>query len=74
MKFDAIFKARQAWNKFSATHPKVPVFVEDVKAKGVCEGTEVAVAIRYPDGTEYKTGIRVRPEDMELFDMLGGLF
>ena len=41
--------------------------------KGFCEGQEIAVAIRYPDGSEFKTGIRVRAEDLALLEMLKGL-
>ena len=32
------FALKDAWNKFSATHPKVPKFIDDVKNKGFCEG------------------------------------
>ncbi|MBQ7246277.1 MAG: hypothetical protein IJS33_05105 [Firmicutes bacterium] len=67
------FALKDAWNKFSATHPKVPKFIDDVKNKGFCEGQEIAIAIRYPDGTEHKTGIRVRAEDLALLEMLKGL-
>lgn len=70
MDFGALFKLRQAWAKFSANHPKVPGFVSDVSGKGFCEGQEIAIAIRYPDGTEYKTGIRVQESDLELLETL----
>ena len=67
------FALKDAWNKFSQTHPKVPGFIDDVKNKGFCEGQEIAIAARYPDGVEYKTGIRVRAEDLALLDMLKNL-
>lgn len=67
------FALKDAWSKFTNTHPRVPAFINDVKNKGFCEGQEIAVAIRYPDGTEYKTGIAVRKEDLALLEMLKGL-
>ncbi len=73
MDFQALFKVKQAWAQFSATHPKVPGFLQDVKNKGFCEGQEIAIAVRYPDGTEYKTGIRVRESDLELLDLMKSL-
>lgn len=67
------FALKDAWSKFSATHPRVPGFINDVKNKGFIEGQEIAIAIRYPDGTEYKTGIKVRAEDLALLDILKSL-
>ena len=52
MDFNAIFKMKQMWNQFCTTHPKMPGFINEVKYKGFCEGQEIAIAIRYPDGTE----------------------
>ena len=70
MDFNAIFRIKQMWNQFCMTHPKMPGFINNVKYKGFCEGQEIAIAIRYPDGTEYKTGIRVQASDLELLETL----
>lgn len=70
MDFNALFKIKQMWGTFCANHPKVPGFIAGVKASGFCEGQEIAIAIRYPDGTEYKTGIRVQASDLELLNAL----
>lgn len=67
------FALKDAWHKFSETHPKVPRFIKDIKKKGFCEDQEIAIAVRYPDGTEYKAGIKVRAEDLELLEMLKNL-
>ena len=48
-------------------------FIDDVNSKGFCADQEIAVAVRYPDGTEYKTGIRVTESDLQLLNMLKGL-
>ena len=42
-------------------------------AKGFEEGQEIAVAVRYPDGTEFKTGIRVQESDLEMLELVKGL-
>ena len=70
MSFDKMFRARQAWSDFQQNHPKVPAFIDAVQEKGYCEGMEIAVAVRYPDGAEHKAGIRVTREDLELLNML----
>ncbi|MCQ2561669.1 MAG: hypothetical protein MJ186_06445 [Clostridia bacterium] len=66
----SIMKIKQSWDSFCAAHPKFPGFLSSVRAKGFCEGQEIAIAIRYPDGTEYKTGIRVKESDLALLDTL----
>lgn len=70
MNFEAMFRARQAWDQFKKNHPKVPVFMEQVQQKGYCEGMEIAIAVRYPDGEQYKAGIRVRQSDLEMLELL----
>ena len=62
--FGAVMKIKQSWNRFLMNHPKLGPFLNGVKSKGFTEGQEIAIAIRYPDGTEFKTGIRVTQEDL----------
>ena len=70
MDLGAMFKMKDAWQKFSNTHPKVPTFLDSVKNKGFVEGQEIAIAVRYPDGTEFKTGIRVQQSDLDLLNII----
>ena len=70
MDISAMFKAKEGWNKFTQNHPKIPVFLKDLRRKGFEEGQEIAIAVRYPDGTEFKTGIRVQQSDLELLDII----
>ncbi len=70
MNFESIFKVMQAKDTFMRNHPKMERFIGNVQAKGFCENQEIAVAVRYPDGTEYKTGIRVTQSDLELLNAL----
>lgn len=67
------FKMQKALASVFMNHQKLPGFINDVKNKGMCEGMEVAVAIRYPDGTEYKTGIRVKQSDIDALEELKGM-
>ena len=70
MNIEQMFKARQAWNVFRRNHPKVPRFADEVQTKGFCEGMEIAIAVRYPDGDVKKAGIRVTASDMELLNLM----
>ncbi len=73
MNLESMFRARQAWSDFKQNHPKVPAFMDAVQERGYCEGMEIAVAVRYPDGETHKAGIRVTKEDLEMLNMLKSL-
>ena len=62
------WKMAQIFETVCRNHPKLPPFIQGVSSKGVCENMEIAVAVRYPDGTEYKAGIRVTQSDLEQFE------
>ncbi|MCQ2555307.1 MAG: hypothetical protein MJ171_06615 [Clostridia bacterium] len=68
--FGAIGKIKQNWAVFNRNHPKVQDFISGVGSKGFEEGQEVAIAIRYPDGTEFKTGIRVQKDDLDFLETI----
>ena len=70
MDFGQTLKTGQLLAAFLRNHPKVAGFAEGVRRGGIREGMEIAVAVRYPDGEEYKTGIRIRKEDLEILDEL----
>ena len=71
--FSALLNIRQYWTQLKTNHPKLDTFLSSVKGKTPCAGMEIAIAIRYPDGTEYKTGIRVNEEDLALLNTLKNL-
>ena len=73
MDFSAIMQLQNLWRNFLAQHPKVPAFLAGVQNKGFCAGQEIAIAVRYPDGTEYKTGIRVTADDLAMLNTLRNL-
>ncbi len=70
MDFGQTWKIGQLTATFFKNHPKVTGFAEGVRREGIREGMEIAVAVRYPGGEEFKTGIRVRQEDIDLLDEL----
>lgn len=70
MNFDALVKGKKAWDQFAAAHPQFPAFFQEVKRRGVPEGAMIDIAVRYPDGTDLKAGLKVRASDLELLKML----
>ena len=63
-------KLAMIYEKICQNHPKLLPFIKGVSGKGVCENMEIAVSVRYPDGDEYKAGIRVTASDLEQFQKL----
>lgn len=64
----AMFRIKKAWGKFTKNHPRLVPFFNAVDKKGVEEGTIIKVTVTSTDGTNFTTNIKVKPEDMELFN------
>jgi len=73
MDLGSVFKAKKSWETITRNHPKLAPFLDEVKRKEFTEGTEIAVAMRWPDGTEHKLGIRLQASDLEALANLKGL-
>jgi len=73
MNFDALLKAKRARDTFVANHPKFPAFVRAVREHGVPEGTDILISVTYPDGQNMRAGIHVKPEDLELLQLLSSV-
>lgn len=73
MNFEKLLKAKQAWNLFRKNHPKFPTFLQDVKNKGVTEGTDILITVTFPNSQVMKAGLRVKQSDLELLDILKSL-
>ena len=73
LNIEAMMKLRGAWNTFRENHPSFPGFIQAVKEKGICEGAMVDICIRYPDGTELKSGMKVKQSDLDLLQTLGSI-
>lgn len=72
-KLDMLLKGKQAWDTFCSNHPRFPAFLQDVKTTGIPEGTDITIAVTYPDGQTKKAGLHVKSEDTELLAMLHDL-
>lgn len=70
----ALQNGKQTWDSFKRNHPKFPEFLKYVANKGVTEGTNVEVNVHYPNGQNVKTNVKFKPEDVELFNSMQGLW
>lgn len=63
-----LFQLKSSWDRFTATHPKFPMFLRAVSGSDVIkEGTIIEVNITTADGRSFSTNVRLTPEDMQLF-------
>lgn len=74
MDIRSIARLKQAWDIFSMNHPKFPEFLRAVKSRGIHAGMEVSITVTYPDGDELRSGLRIKPSDVELFDEASKIF
>ena len=70
LNFQALMMFNQAKAKFMENHPQVQTFLDNVSGREPEVGQEVAIAVRYPDGAEYKAGVRITESDLELLNTL----
>ena len=71
MDFNSLLMMKQAWGTFRNNHPKFPEFLRTVKKRGISEGTEVLISVTYPDGQNFKAGLKLKQSDIELLNSLG---
>ena len=70
LNFQALANLRSAWHTFRGNHPNIIPFMRDVAKKGIREDTQFEVIVHFPDGTDMKSGIRLKQSDMPLFEAL----
>ena len=70
MNLQTLMTLNQSKATFMGNHPQLQKFLDDVNRREPEVGQEVAIAVRYPDGTEHKTGIRVTEGDLDLLNTL----
>ncbi len=68
--FSALAKGKQAWEQFKLNHPRFPDFLKDIANRGVTEGTNVEIAVTYPNGQKIRTNVKVKSGDVELFQSM----
>ncbi len=70
LNFQALAKLRSAWHTFRDNHPNIVPFLRDVVKKGIREDMQFEVIVHYPDGTDMRSGIRLKQSDVALFEAL----
>lgn len=73
MDFSTLLTLKQAWDTFKRNHPKFPDFISAVAERGAVEGTEVLISVSYPNGQNYKAGLKLKASDMALLEQLKSL-
>ncbi len=63
----ALMRMKPLFEAFRERHPK---FLQFFGAAGQCVGAEslIEISVTSPDGKKMITNMRVKPEDLELFD------
>jgi hypothetical protein len=66
----ALFKIKSAWDKFTANHPKFPMFLQAASQSGIKEGYIIELKITTTEGKDICTNVKLTESDMELFQTL----
>lgn len=66
----SLLKYKNAWDKFTANHPKFPLFLKAVSQNALKEGTLIEINITTSDGKSYSSNLKIKPEDIELLKEL----
>ncbi len=66
----AIFKIKGAWEKFSANHPKFPLFLNAAAKSGIKEGYILELKVTSDTGETICTNVKLTEADMELIQTL----
>lgn len=72
--FSAFAKGKQAWDSFKKSHPRFPEFLKYIMNKGFTEGTDIEINVKYPNGQNVKTNVKLKAQDVENLNSLKGLF
>lgn len=66
----SLLKYKNAWDKFTANHPKFPLFLKAVSQNALKEGTLIEINVTTSDGKSYSSNLKIKPEDIELLKEL----
>lgn len=61
-----LFQMKKVITGFKSRHARFFKFAEDMRARGIEEGTVIEIQVKTPDGQEYVSNFKVLPEDKEL--------
>lgn len=65
-----IQKLKTSINTFRNNHPKFPLFLDAVSKDALMEGTIIEITVTTPQGKNYCTNVKLKPEDIELMESL----
>ncbi|GFI38240.1 hypothetical protein AALA13_06555 [Lachnospiraceae bacterium 50-23] len=63
-----IQKLKTSMDTFRNNHPKFPLFLDAVSKDTLMEGTIIEITVTTPQGKNYCTNVKLKPEDMELME------
>lgn len=65
-----LLQFKNAWDTFRSNHPKFPRFLSAICQKSIQEGTVIEIRVTTPDGQETASNIRLKADDVTLFQQL----
>ena len=66
-----LFRLKSSWERFTATHPKFPLFLQAASKNDVLrENTILEINITTPEGRDISTNLQLTAEDLQLFSDL----
>lgn len=68
-----MLRLKNAWQSFTASHPKFPKFLQAVSQSAVQEGTVIEISVTRPDGTSLASNVKLTASDMQLFREISNL-
>lgn len=69
-----LLKLSSAWTRFKSNHPKFPKYLSAVSQKGVKEDSVFDFKVTTPDGEVLAANVRLKDDDVELFQEIMELF
>lgn len=63
-------KLKASMDAFRNNHPKFPLFLDAVSKDALMEGTIIEITVTTPQGKNYCTNVKLKPEDMELMESI----
>ena len=65
-----MMKIAQAWQTFSANHPKFLPFVNAVSQGTLVEGSVIEIAVITPEGKKLESNLKLTQSDLEFIALL----
>lgn len=65
-----MMKIAQAWQTFSANHPKFLPFVNAVSQGALVEGSVIEIAVSTPEGKKLESNLKLTQSDLEFLALM----